>query len=123
MGLWKRLIADDLYVIAIGAREGEARVPDDRHLAEAALTGFIDDDGFGGYCAITFYPVAVQLDLGTLRRGVELGYFETAPTMRQMWAGVLGHELAHCFNWDGGEPFAERWEDRTIEALQDAGLE
>ena len=121
-GMWKKLISERLYVIEIQSREGVARVPDDKHLADATLQGYIDDEGSGGRCYILFFPVAIERDLVAQQEGFELGFWDEPPSLRQFWAAVLGHELGHCLDWDGGEPVAEKWEVRTLEALRAAGI-
>ncbi len=121
-GMWKKLISERLYVIEIQSREGVARVPDDKHLADATLQGYIDDEGSGGRCYILFYPVAIERDLVAQQEGFELGFWDEPPSLRQFWAAVLGHELGHCLDWDGGESVAEKWEARTLEALRAAGI-
>lgn len=121
-GMWKKLISERLYVLEIQSREGVARVPDDKHLADATLQGYIDDEGSGGRCYILFYPVAIERDLAVQQRGFELGFWDEPPSVRQFWAAVLGHELGHCLDWDGGEPVAEKWEAQTLEALRAAGI-
>lgn len=121
-GMWKKLISERLYVLEIQSREGVARVPDDKHLADATLQGYIDDEGSGGRCYILFYPVAIERDLAVQQRGFELGFWDEPPSVRQFWAAVLGHELGHCLDWDGGEPVAEKWEALTLEALRAAGI-
>lgn len=122
VGLWKRLISERLYVIEIQSREGAARIPDDGHLADATLQGYIDDEGSGGRCYILFYPVAIERDLVVQQQGFELGHWPEPPPLRRFWGAILAHELAHCLKWDDGEPFAEKWEARALEILADAGI-
>lgn len=122
VGLWPRLISRRLYVIEIQSREGVGRVPDDKHLADASLQGYIDADGSGGRCYILFYPVAIERDLVVQQQGYDLGYWVEPPSLRRFWAAILAHELAHCLKWDGGEPFAEKWEARALEVMAEAGI-
>ena len=122
VGLWKRLISERLYVIEIQSREGAARIPEDGHLADATLQGYIDDEGSGGRCYILFYPVAIERDLIVQQQGFELGHWGEPPPLRRFWGAILAHELAHCLKWDGGEPFAEKWEARALTILAEAGI-
>ena len=120
--LWKPL-TEHLYVIKIGSRLGRPSVPEDGHLADAYLTAQIDDDGVGGsLCDIMFFPTAMADDLRRWRTYNAQGLLvDPAPTGRQFWAAILAHELAHCLDHGKGEPAAERWEARALEALRRRG--
>ena len=120
--LWNRLISERLYVIEIQSHEGAARIPKDGHLADATLQGYIDDEGSGGRCYILFYPVAIERDLVIQQQGFELGHWPEPPSLRRFWGAILAHELAHCLKWDGGEPFAEKWEAHALTILAEAGI-
>lgn len=123
IGLWDDLTGH-LYVLKIATRPGLEDIPEDGHLADALLTAAVDDYGMGSACDIMFFPAAIARDLERWQ-----GYYadglvpDPPPTLRQYWASILAHELAHCLNWEGGEPFAERWEARALAALGRAGLE
>lgn len=119
--LWKPL-TKHLYVIKIGSRLGRSNVPEDGHLADAYLTAQIDDDGVGGsLCDIMFFPTAMADDLARWRTYNAQGLLDDpAPTRSQFWAAILAHELAHCLNHGSGEPLAEKWEARALEAVRAA---
>lgn len=123
IGLWDDLTGH-LYVLKIATRPGLEDIPADGHLADALLTAAVDEYGMGSACDIMFFPAAIARDLERWR-----GYFadglvpDPPPTLRQYWASILAHELGHCLNWEGGEPFAERWEARALEALRRAKRE
>jgi hypothetical protein len=123
VGLWDDL-TDHLYVLKIATRPGLEDIPEDGHLADALLTAAVDDFGMGSACDIMFFPAAIARDLERWR-----GYYaeglvpDPPPTLRQYWASILAHELGHCLNWEGGEPYAERWEARALAAVRRAGLE
>jgi hypothetical protein len=127
VGLWRRL-TKNLYVVSIGSRPGRQYVPDDGHLAEARAFPFLDDDGAGRLCDITFFPTAIADDLKLQAHYHEQGLLDRAPpTRRHFWTAILGHELAHCLpnQKDGlpaltGEAAARRWERRVLAAVERA---
>jgi hypothetical protein len=123
---WRRL-TKDLYVVSIGSRPGRQYVPDDGHLAEARAFPFLDDDGGGRLCDITFFPTAIRDDLDLQAHYYEQGLLDRRPPARRhFWTAILGHELAHCLpNVKDGlpaltpEPVARRWEKRVLAAIED----
>ena len=116
--LWKRL-TDHLYVVKIGSRLGRANVPEDGHLADVYLTAQIDDGVGGSLCDIMFFTTAMADDLDRWRTYNAQGLLDDpAPTRRQFWASILAHELAHCLDHGRGEPAAERWEAKALEAVR-----
>ncbi|MQB00083.1 MAG: hypothetical protein GEU78_07275 [Actinobacteria bacterium] len=125
VGFWRRL-TKNLYVVSIGSRPGRQYVPEDGHLAEARAFPFLDDDGAGRLCDITFFPTAINDDLRLQAHYHEEGLLDRAPpTRRHFWAAILGHELAHCLpnQKDGlpaltGEAVARRWEKRVLAAVE-----
>lgn len=123
VGYWKDLTGH-LYELKIGSRLGLENVPEDGHLADAYLTAKIDGDEGGSYCDIMFFPAAMSADLERWRNYYASGLLDDpAPTFRQFWAAILGHELAHCQRGRNGEPAALKWEDRVLAAVREAGLE
>jgi hypothetical protein len=119
LGYWKEL-TDDLYVLKIGSRSGRASVPEDGHLADAFLTGQIDDDGgSGALCDIMFFPTAMSDDLVRYAEYYAQGLLpDPTPTVREFWVSILAHELAHCLEHGKGEPIAESWEKKVLEAAR-----
>jgi hypothetical protein len=123
IGLWDDLSAH-LFVIEIQSRAGREDIPDDKHLADAFLSGTIEAGGSGGFCSIMFFPTAISVDLRQWRSYYEQGLHpEEPPTMRQFWTSILGHELGHCFKGQPGEDVAEHWEAKVLEALRKANIE
>lgn len=122
---WDRL-TEDLYMVSIGSRPGRQYVPEDGHLAEARAFPYLDDDGGGRLCDITFFPTAIADDLELQTRYHDQGLLDRAPpTRRHFWTAILGHELAHCLpnQKDGlpaltGEAAARRWEKRVLAAVE-----
>lgn len=121
--VWAAVTPDDVDRIEIRSRDGVERVPDDKHLAEAQRVPYLVGERFAVDCLIVFFPDALRRDLVVQADGYDSGYLDSPPpSERQFWAAILAHELAHCLRWAGGEPFAEKWETRTLAALQGAGI-
>jgi hypothetical protein len=116
IGLWDDLTSH-LYVVNIQSRPGTSNIPDDRHLADAFLTAQIDEQGSGGLCSIMFFPAAVRGEYAELLAYAADHSTYEAPSLRDFWASILGHELGHCFKGQPGEDVARRWEDRVLEEL------
>ena len=120
LGFWDDL-TDHLYVLKISSRPGPDRIPDDGHLADAFLTGQIDETTAGPLCDIMFFPDAMVADLERYEDYYNQGLLpDPTPTLRQFWASILGHELAHCLDHGQGEPTAERWEKKVLTAVREA---
>ena len=118
LDLWGRLTRH-LYVIELGSRLGRDDVPRDGHLADAYITGVVEEEGAGALCDIMFFPTAVADDLARWRIYHAGGYIEDpAPSRRQFWAGLLAHELAHCLEGPRGERVAEMWERRAMDRFE-----
>ena len=126
VGFWRRL-TKNLYVVSVGSRPGRQYVPDDGHLAEARAFPYVDDDGGGRLCDITFFPTAMEDDLGLQQRYYDQGLLDRGPpAVRNFWTAILGHELAHClpFERNGNpaltpEPEARQWEGKVLEAVEE----
>jgi hypothetical protein len=118
LDLWRPL-TDHLYVIEVGSRLGRDNVPRDGHLADAYITGLVEEEGAGALCDILFFPTAITDDLARWRTYHANGYLEAPPpTLRQFWAGLLAHELGHCMEGPRGERVAERWERRALHRFE-----
>jgi len=123
VGLWKPLTRH-LYSIRFASRLGRVNIPEDGHLADAYLTAEIDGNEGGAMCDIMFFPSAMAADLARWRAYHSQGLLpDPPPTIRQFWASITAHELAHCLKHGRGEPTAERWEARALAALRDAGIQ
>jgi hypothetical protein len=108
-----------LYVIELGSRLGRDDVPRDGHLADAYITGVVEEEGAGALCDIMFFPTAVTDDLARWRTYHANGYIEEPPpSLRQFWAGLLAHELGHCMEGPRGETVAEEWERRALHRFE-----
>ena len=118
LGFWNDL-AGHLFIVLIESRVGRQDVPEDKHLADAKLTAHMTPRGDGGLCSIVFYPTAMRDDLVRQGEYYEQGMLpEPPPSGRQFWASILGHELAHCAPGQPGEPYAQKWEKRVLDAAR-----
>jgi len=118
LGLWEPLTRH-LYVVALGSRLGRDDVPRDGHLADAYVTGLVEEEGAGALCDIMFFPTAVTDDLARWRTYHASGYIgDPPPSPRQFWAALLAHELGHCMEGPRGERVAERWERRALHRFE-----
>lgn len=123
VGMWKRL-TKELFVVELSARPGRDFIPEDAHLADAYRTLDIRGEHAGVLCDITFYPRAMLDDLDRWRSYFERGLMaEPPPTVRQLWAAILAHELSHCLKRDNDEDSAQAWERRALRAVRAAGLD
>ncbi|HWL66185.1 MAG TPA: hypothetical protein VNP73_09455 [Actinomycetota bacterium] len=123
LGLWNRL-TDHLYVLDIGSRLGTENVPEDRHLADAYSTGFVDEQDSGQLCDLMFYATAIKRDLRRWRGFYSQGLARHQPLpLGRYWTQLLAHELAHCLPGPHGESVAQAWEARVRRAYErsDAG--
>jgi hypothetical protein len=118
LDLWAPL-TDNLYVIEIGSRLGRDDVPRDGHLADAYITGLVEEEGAGALCDIMFFPTAITDDLARWRTYHANGYLDAPPpSLRQFWAALLAHELGHCMEGPRGERVAEEWERRALHRFE-----
>jgi hypothetical protein len=119
LDLWHPL-TDHLYVIEIGSRLGRESIPRDGHLADAYVTGLVEEEGSGALCDIMFFPTAITDDLTRWQSYYAGGYLDTPPpsSLRQFWASLLAHELGHCMEGPRGERVAERWEHRAFRRFE-----
>lgn len=120
--LWRGLTRG-LFVARIGVRTGRAGVPADGHLAEARISYWSDEDGAGRMCHVILYAQAVMEDLARQRAYAAEGRLEgPLPSLRELWAAVLAHELAHCLDGGTEEAAARAWERRALGRLIGADL-
>ena len=118
LGYWDSLTAH-LYTVRVSTRS--STVPGDAHLADSLYTAVIDDAGRGLLCDIVVFPRAVKEDIARQRLYESQGRLGAPlPTLRQFWAVVLGHELAHCARGGRpGEKLSLRWERRILRGLRE----
>ena len=109
-----------LFQVKLASRLGVVNVPEDGHLADAVLTGVIEDGGQGRLCDLMFFPNAIGADLDRWRLYYSQGAdIDAPPTLRQLWGSILAHELGHCFPGGPGEKVAQDREDRTLRKLRE----
>nr|MDQ3916654.1 hypothetical protein [Actinomycetota bacterium] len=119
--LWYPL-TKHLFQLKLGSRLGVTNIPDDGHLADAVLTGAIEEDAQGRLCDLMFFPNAIAQDLDRWRLYHSQGALvDPPPTLRQFWGSILAHELGHCFPGGPGEKVAEHWEREALERLRELG--
>lgn len=115
LGLWKRLTRP-VEMVVIATRPGAERTPADGHLADAVRN--VQVGRRPGYvCDVMIYSQALADDV--VRQGI---YYDQGrlsappPTLRQFWAVILAHEIAHCSDaGQRGEAHSSRWERRVLE--------
>lgn len=116
--MWKKLMWKNLYVIQIQSRSGLQRVPEDHHLADASYHGYMDEEGSGSLCYILFYGRSIKNELANWSSLAAQGLARyEPPTLEQLWAAVLAHELGHCHKGFRREKIARKWEARAWKAL------
>ncbi len=122
LGFWDDFTRH-LYAMKLASRPAKGVAPEKETLADAFLRAQIDKDGRGALCDIVFYADAIAPDLERWRAYYAAGSIDRAPpeSLRQYWALLLGHELAHCLPGRRDEPVAEAWEARVLEAMRERG--
>jgi hypothetical protein len=116
--LWYPL-TKHLFKLKLASRLGVSNIPEDGHLADAVLTGAIEEDAQGRLCDLMFFPNAIAQDIDRWRLYYSQGaLIDPPPTLRQFWGSILAHELGHCFPGSPGEKVAERWEREALERLR-----
>ena len=117
LGFWKELTGH-LAVVRVATRPGPERVPEDGHLADALYTAKITGRVRGRVCDILIFSQALADDVGRQASYYAEGRLASPPpTLRQFWAVILAHELAHCTKrGQRGETFSSRWERRVLAA-------
>jgi hypothetical protein len=116
MGFW-----DDLTkrIFAVRVSSRERSVPLDGHLADSLWTFYRDETTgeLGDLCDVLMFTRAIKDDVA--RQGIyysqgRLAY--PAPSLRQFWTVLLGHEIAHCTSkGQKGETYSTHWEARILE--------
>lgn len=118
VNLWLPL-TKHLYKVKFGSRPGGVNVPEDGHLADALLTAGFGEGVQGRLCDVMFFPNAISQDLDRWHYYYARGATpEVPPTLRQLWAAVMAHELGHCFPGGPGEKVAREWEAKALGRLR-----
>ena len=119
---WKPL-TKHVVEVNIRTRPGVDRIPRDGHLADALLNAQLGRNK-GRVCDIVIYSEALVQDVDR-----QLGYYyegrlgASPPSLRQFWAVILAHEMAHCTpRGQKGEAFSTIWERRILAAYETARL-
>lgn len=123
IGFWDDF-TKHLYAVKLASRPPKGVSPEEETLADAFLRAQIDENGAGALCDVVFYADAIPTDLERWRTYYAAGSIDRPPpaSLRQYWAVLLGHELAHCLPGRRDEPVAEAWEARVFEATREAGI-
>ena len=117
LGFWRDLTSH-VASVRVGTRPGPERVPPDGHLADAVLNVRLGT--YPGYsCDIMIFSQALEDDVANQTIYYSEGRLAAAPpTLRQFWAVILAHELAHCSKrGQRGEAHSTPWERRVLEAF------
>ena len=120
LGFWDDLTGH-LFAVRISSRNGAARIPEDEHLADAVWLAYQDPKTgkFGDICDVFMFTRAIRNDVANQNVYYTEGRLEAPPpTLRQFWAVLLGHELAHCTNrGQKGEAYSTSWEVRILDGF------
>ncbi|MDQ4095410.1 MAG: hypothetical protein M3174_04290 [Actinomycetota bacterium] len=122
LGFWKRLTRE-VETVIVSTRPGPGRVPPDGHLANAIRNVRLGRHA-GYVCDVMIFSFALKRDVARQ----EIYYSEgrlphPPPTLRQFWAVILAHELAHCTDRGArGEAYSTIWERRVLDAFGIARL-
>lgn len=116
LGFWPRLTGKVTEVV-ISTRAGRGSMPKDGHLADAIRTVQVGKRP-GYVCDVMIYSTALADDVFR-----QAGYYSSGsiqappPTLREFWAMILAHELAHCSErGQRGEAYSTGWERRVLAA-------
>ncbi len=118
LGFWDELTGHLDFVI-VRTRPTESRIPEDGHLADSLFTVDIGPGPDGLVCDVLIFSRALEDDVGLQRTYYEQGSLDAPPpNLRQFWAVIVGHELAHCTRkGQEGEERSTRWERRILAAM------
>ena len=117
LGFWRELTSH-VASVQINTRPGPERIPRDGRLADALMT--VRLGRHAGYsCDIVIFSEALTNDVANQAVYYSEGRLAAPPpTLRQFWAIILAHELAHCSpRGQRGEAYSSRWERRVLEAF------
>ncbi|MDQ3986177.1 MAG: hypothetical protein M3280_06720, partial [Actinomycetota bacterium] len=115
--MWDDL-TDHIDFIRISTRPGIERIPLDGHLADSLFTGLIRRGRDGTLCDVYMYSEAIARDVTSQQTLYSYGRLSAPPpSLREFWAVVLAHEVAHCSQrGQQGELRSGRWERRVLDA-------
>ena len=114
IGLWRPLTRD-VDVIAMTAFDERWRVPPKGHLADAVLQATDENGVLQIRCDIQYYSHSIAKQLDVFRYDASFGLGLDRPrSLRELYAAVVAHELAHCLPGPHGEKVAQRWERKAV---------
>lgn len=118
LGFWDDL-TEHLDFVVVRTRPRESRIPEDGHLADSLYTVDIGPGPDGLVCDVLIFSEALENDVALQASYYEQGSLDAPPpSLRQFWAVIVGHELAHCTDkGQEGEKRPTRWERRILEAM------
>lgn len=122
LGFWPELTKHVVHV-RIATRPGPERIPTDGHLADALMNVQLEPRP-GYVCEIMIFSDALANDVTSQLNYYFDGRLSTRPpTLRQFWAVILAHEVAHCSpKGQKGEELSTEWEQRVLGAFDTTRL-
>lgn len=123
LGFWTEL-TEHVVRVTISSRPGEGRILEDGRLADAVMTIQVGGRFPGAWCDVLIYSTALVRDIAQQEAYWAEGRLSAPPPdLRDFWAVILAHELAHCSpRGQKGEGYSTRWEGRVLDALGAARL-
>ena len=120
LGFWAPLTRHVTEVV-ISTRAGRGSVPEDGHLADAIRNVQLGKRP-GYVCDVMIFSTALADDVARQEAYYYAGTLQAPPpTLRQFWAVILAHELAHCSErGQRGEEHSTRWERKVLAAYGSA---
>ena len=118
LGFWKELTAHVVRV-KIASRPGVGRILEDERLADSIMTVEVTGPWRGMWCDVLIYSTALAEDIEQQAVYYSEGRLSAPPpSLREFWAVILAHELAHCSpRGQRGEAYSTKWEGRVLRAL------
>lgn len=119
---WKDLTAE-VKSVRISTRPGPERIPGDGHLADAIRNVELGRRP-GFVCDVMLFSQAIADDVARQGSFYSQGRLTgPPPTLRQFWAVILAHELAHCTDrGQRGEAYSTKWEGAVLHSFGAARL-
>lgn len=118
IGLWRPLTRH-LGVIAMTAFDEKWRVAPDGHLADAFVQTTDENGVFQIRCDVEFFTHAIAKQLVIYRKpSYGLG-LDPPQSLREVYAAVVAHELAHCLSGPHGEKVAQWWERDAVRRFRE----
>ncbi|MDQ4145152.1 MAG: hypothetical protein M3198_15715 [Actinomycetota bacterium] len=117
LGFWKELTRS-VASVQIATRPGSGRILEDGRLADSVMSVKLGRDP-GYFCDIMIFSQAIENDVSRQQVYYSQGRLSAPPpTVRQFWAVILAHELAHCTKrGQRGEAYSTIWERRVLDAF------